>query len=79
MNWLFWVLSKMYESTMLNWISFLNWEEWGEISCQFMLPWGSIGSSYILQIYSVKNHKIADNSLTADAREKNTDLESLEF
>jgi hypothetical protein len=43
------------------------------------LPGGSIVPRYILQLlFFVKNHKIAKNSTTTQAREKiSTDLESL--
>ncbi len=52
----------------------------GDISCQFLPPGGSIGPRYILQLYLVKNHKIANNSATTEAREKiSAHLESLEF
>ncbi len=51
--------------------------KWGEISCQFLPPGGSMGPRYVLH---VKNHKIAKNSTTTKAREKiSTDLGSLEF
>jgi len=30
-------------------------------------------------LYLLKDHKIANNPATAEAREKNTDLESLQF
>jgi hypothetical protein len=33
----------------------------------------------IRKFYLVKNHKIAKNSTTTKARQKSTDLESLEF
>jgi hypothetical protein len=40
-----------------------------------------MGTKYVWKFFFVKkNHKIADNSTTATAREKiSTDLESLEF
>ncbi len=39
-----------------------------------------MGPRYVLQLYLVKNHKIAKNSTTTEAKEKiSTDLESLEF
>ncbi len=54
--------------------------QWGKFSCQFLLPGGSIGSDMFCKFYLVKNHKIANNSATTEAREKiSTHLESLEF
>jgi hypothetical protein len=40
-----------------------------------------MGFGYVLQLlFSEKNHKIANNSTTTEAREKiSTDLESIEF
>ncbi len=47
---------------------------------QFLPPGGSMVLRYQLQLFSVKNHKIAKNSIIAKAREKiRTDMESLEF
>jgi hypothetical protein len=52
----------------------------GDISCQFLLPGGSIGPRYFCNFYIAKNHKIANNSATTAVREKiSTYLESLEF
>jgi hypothetical protein len=36
-----------------------------------MMPGGSIGPSYVLQLLYSENHKIADNSATTKAIEKN--------
>ncbi len=39
-----------------------------------------MGSRYVLQIYIVRNHKIADNSITIEDREKvRAYLKSLKF
>ncbi len=67
-------------------------DQWGDISSQFLLPGGSIGPRYVSKLlfseksqkfwnfYLVKNHKIANNSATTEAREKiSTYLESLKF
>ncbi len=42
----------------------------GEISCQFLLPRGSIAPDMFCNFYLVKIHKIANNSATTEAREK---------
>ncbi len=66
----------------LHWLNIkdTNPFQWGGISCEFLPPGGSTGPSYVLQLYLVKNHKIADNSAITEAREKfSTYLESLEF
>jgi hypothetical protein len=48
-----------------------------EICCKFLLPGGSIGQKYVLQLYLVKNNKFTKNSTTTNAREDiSTDLES---
>jgi hypothetical protein len=43
------------------------WKKW-EISCQFLPPGGSIGPGYVLQLFFMKNHKIVNNSATAEKK-----------
>jgi hypothetical protein len=52
----------------------------GKSAANFCLQVAEWVSDMFCNFYFAKNHKIADNSATAKAREKmNTDLESLEF
>jgi hypothetical protein len=45
-----------------------------------LAPGGSVGSRYVCNFYSLKNHKIAKNSTTTKDREKiDTHLESFDF
>jgi hypothetical protein len=55
-------------------------EKWGEITCLFVPPGGSIVPRYVLQLFLVNSHKIAKMSTTTKAREKiSADLESLKL
>jgi hypothetical protein len=45
-------------------------DTWGDIKCQFLMPGSSIGPSMFCNFYLVKNHKIANNSATTEARKK---------
>jgi hypothetical protein len=38
--------------------------------CQFLPPGSSIGPNVLQNFYSVKNHKIVNNSTTTESREK---------
>jgi hypothetical protein len=50
-----------------------------QISCQFLMPGGSMGPIYVLQLFVVKNDKIANKSSATKAREKiTTNLESID-
>ncbi len=56
-------------------------EQWGEITCQFLLPGGSMVPRYALQLlFSEISQNCFKKSTTTKAREKiSTDLESLVF
>ncbi len=55
--------------------------QWGEISCQFQLPGGSMGPrpDMFCNFYLVKYHKKANNSTTKDREKYKHTLESLEY
>jgi hypothetical protein len=54
--------------------------QWVEISCQFLPPGGSMGPRCLLQLFKIKNHKIDKNLTTTKAREKiSSYFESFEF
>ncbi len=48
----------------------LEWK-WGEICCGILSPGGSMGPRYVLQLLFSENSKIANNSATTGAKEKN--------
>ncbi len=54
--------------------------QWGDISCHFLLPGGSIVPDMFCNFYFAKNYKIVNNSATTEAREEiSTYLKTLEF
>ena len=53
---------------------------WGESAASFCCQVAALVPDMVCNFYLVKNHKIANNSTTIEAREKiSTYLESLEF
>jgi hypothetical protein len=55
------------------------WTNEGILAAIFCCQVATLVPRYVLQLYLVKNHKIANNSATTEVREKiSTNLESLE-